>query len=398
MSIGQLLAAAAPYGWNVLAACVVGLLAGGVGLRLVMQSEGRKPATLAALVPIACLALVVGTALDGVATARAVLVDVPGDDPSSRVMRVVEAVGLQLALLVLSLAGGMVLFLLIGGVLVAPSVQSARRQRRAWAPPLLVSLGLSVAPLYVAGHALGYVWRMLGSFAAVSGVAPADKTALILARLTEGAAELAEAQRTGVWLAIGGAVVAVVGAAWIGRAGTRASQVLLAGAGALWIAGFGAWVGTRAMAKDRAPLPATNPIPLPQELEPPRFTRCASPLPKDASQLWFEPEGRAVLDGQVVDLAALGNRTRARPSRDVVIVAGASTPLARVLPYLAVLHDAGARAIGLAANREDVKTATVGTIHRTTACGVPLAPLEAKRMSFATWGELAAAVQAGGGD
>lgn len=397
MSVGQLFTSSAPYGWQVLAACLLGIAAGGVGLVLVLvlRSEGRKPALLAALLPIGCLVLLAVTALDGVAAARASLVAAFDVEPSLRAVRIAEAAMLQLSLLALAIAGGSVLFVWIGLVLVTPSMRLARRRGRAWIAPLLVPVGLSLAPVYVAGQGLGYVWHTLASFSAVSAVPPAEKTAGIAAGLLAGAAQLAAAQHTAVTLAIVGGVLALVGAAWLGRGGVRASQPLLAGAGALWLAGFSAWVGTRAMAKDREPLPVMSVVAVPYDLLLPPFARCPAPPSAAASQLWFDPDGRAVFDGRVVALGELRSEAQKSAGRDVLIVAAASTPMARVRPYLAALKDAGARAILLAANRQQVVTATVGTLHRATQCGLAIAPSaidETRQAPHSTWGELAAAL------
>ncbi len=300
-------------------------------------------------------------------------------------------------------------FLLLPFVALAallPTMPRPRSDPAHWAPRLLLG-GALVAPTALA--LLGvvrYVGDALAGFAAVADVAPARQSALFAGALRD-AMTRTNGMRVLVLAFAVPCGIAAVAASWMGT--RRQRSIGLTGPIAVFLFGLVAFGAPRPQAHDaRHPPPPAPPALVPTVRNLPRTGAC--PTVERGSVLTVLGEG-ATVDGNAIDATSLveylnvqrRNWTilepdRPRPAR-ILVVADAATPMSRVLPWLGRAARAGYGEPTLVTVRPGfLRTRTVGRIDRSRACGFwfRLDPAGEPASRFATWGDLATALERAG--
>ena len=399
----EYLVQSAPWSWAMLLALFVGYGAGLLGAILGYHRSHRSVWTLVAL---GALVLTIALLVAGVMAGRSeMLATTAQRDPALQATRLAEGVTLQMNLPAL-IGFCAPLYVLIALGFVLPIVARRDRSQGAAASLLAVAIG---APLGVAAlGTLGYVLEVIHSLAAIAGIDPAQKSTLLetslraaLEHITRAHVELIAVTAIAIAGAVGAAVLAT-------RSGHRASRAHLVTAGALLLSGLAAVGATRGHAADRLPLPALGDTLVPSTAErPPGFTRCrgtssAGPvLTLDGDRATLNGEPIALRDTHDVLLTLRNNFRLLHPTEDfpgqLLVLAGATTPMARLAPYLLTAEIAGyphQRLIAI--EPRPYHSRTLGVIDRVEQCALDFEVVESEGTPWSTWrtwGELAAALE-----
>ncbi len=406
----------APYTW-IEAALAVACGAAIVAATIVQLGRGgrRLPALVAFGPALGALGALLAVAAAGAARGRAIVahgVLVGEPDPSMVATLVAEGVSLQLnALACAAIAAPPLVGLLAIGAMLPPLVASARERQPAAAPLLLGAALAGPLGLALLAGALPYLLRVLHVFAAVPGVEPTEKGALLDAGLREAMGALLAARIAILALALPALACACVAAALWARRGRTAGNAAFAVAAAIFLVGAAAFVATRGEAADGEPLPPWNlagNFVDPRELGgAPSSRRCGELQPNPVLALHADGayfDGRPVApDDYAEQLATLRNNylllhPEGDPAKVVTLLAAPSeTPLARLAPYLRASAGRGMRGFVLVAVQPRfTDTRTLGRIDRPRMCALPFTVEDsgAPAARFRTWGDLAAALDA----
>ena len=403
----QSVAEAAPFSWLAvvgmgvaLASCLLAFL---LRTRIVASRRGRAfPALFCSL----ALLIATGAAVVGVEVGRREVAEQLLGPDAAAVASDTVARGIVRQLACLALLGPIALVSLLSAALFRwiQRRESAARPSRATValgttlvlPVVVGALGASIYGLWV--HA-GYV--------ANAYVDPSGKELALLERLQQ-AYHLLRLLRASIVVSAAAGLVSTI--LWV-RSGAAQppSRGRVAMAGALFAAGLGAFVLTRAHAADGTPLSiltgnqrSSFGVVYTQKM--PHFSRCQPPAAR-APVLEFSPQD-VLFDRGSVSPGELKDRLATQrdlfpvlhpgeplPPPALMVVADVATPIDRVMPYLERAGEIEIFMVG--ANPRSFESRTLGIIDRREFCfrafflredGVSLS-------TYRTWGDLALAVE-----
>jgi len=401
----QRLVEAAPFTW---------ISAAGMGLALVscllmwllrarLATPRRRP-MVPILLCVLALLTATGTAIAGVEVGRRDLAEQLVGREAPEVASDIIARGIARQLVCLALLGPIALVSLLSAGL----LRWVLKGQAVWPSRTTVALGMAVVlPMIIGtlGASIYGLWVHAG-YVAITYVDPPSKEPAMFERLQQ-AYHLLRLMRASIVVSAGAGLVSAI--VWARSAGARpAGRTHLAMAGAIFVAGLGAFVSARVHAADRTPLPILtnnqrNSFCIVYSQEMPRFSRCAPS--EGAPVLEFSPD-KVLFDRGLVSPGELNDKLATQrslfpllhpgaplPAPALLVLADVATPTDRVIPYLERAGEIEILIVG--SNPHPFASRTLGLIDRREFClgafslrqdGVPLS-------AYQTWRDLSLAVE-----